>query len=232
MKRIGFLFEKIVDINNIVLAHLNARQRKTHYKEVQMVDRDVLGYCKKIQKMLIDKTYTTSEYHTFKIIDRGKERDICELPYYPDRIIQWAIMQVLEKVFMRQLISTTYAALPGEYKWNKKRKKFISSRGSHAALVKLEKFMEDREGTRYCLKLDVKKFFPNINKDILKSILRRLIKDNDVLLLLDDIIDSWEQGIPIGNFTSQYFGNIYLSFSTTGLKNRSASNTTCGIWTI
>lgn len=220
MKRTGFLFEKIVDINNIVLAHLNARQRKTHYKEVQMVDRDVLGYCKKIQKMLIDKTYTTSEYHTFKIIDRGKERDICELPYYPDRIIQWAIMQVLEKVFMKQLISTTYAALPGEYKWDKKRKKFISNRGSHAALVKLQKFMEDREGTRYCLKLDVKKFFPNINKDILKGILRRLIKDRDVLLLLDDIIDSWEQGIPIGNFTSQYFGNIYLSFFDHWLKEQ------------
>lgn len=220
MKRKGFLFEKIVDINNIVRAHLNARKRKTHYKEVQMVDRDILGYCTKIQKMLIDKTYTTSKYHTFKISDRGKERDICELPYYPDRIIQWAIMQVLEEVFMKHLISTTYTALPGEYKWDKKRKKYLSNRGTHAALAKLHEYMEDREGTRYCLKLDVKKFFPNINKDILKGLLRRLIKDRDALWLLDDIIDSGEQGIPIGNFTSQYFGNIYLSFFDHWLKEQ------------
>lgn len=211
MKRTGFLFEKIVDINNIVLARLNARQNKTNDKQVQMVDRDILGYCKRIQKMLIDKTYTTSKYHTFKIKDRGKERDICELPYFPDRIVQWAIMQVLEKVFMKHLISTTYAALRGEYRWSKKRKKFVSDRGTHAALTKLHKFMEDREGTQYCLKLDVKKFFPSIHKDILKRILRRLFKDDDVLWILDDIVDSGEQGIPIGNYTSQYFGNIYLS---------------------
>ena len=95
MKRYGNLFERIVDINNIVRAHLNARKGKTRDKDVRRVDRDVLGYCTKIRQMLIDKTYTTSEYHLFEIEDSGKQREIAELPYYPDRIIQWAVLQVI-----------------------------------------------------------------------------------------------------------------------------------------
>lgn len=216
MKRYGNLFERIVDINNIVRAHLNARRHKTRYKEVRRVDRDVLGYCTKIRQMLIDKTYTTSEYHIFEIEDNGKHREIAELPYYPDRIIQWAIMQVLEEPLMKHFIPTTYAAMSGKKKRNKKFKKRISERGPHAALAKLQEYAEDKDNTRYCLKMDVKKFFPNIDKAILKSLLRRKFKDKDLLWLLDDIVDSYDKGnpkgIPIGSFTSQYFGNFYLSY--------------------
>lgn len=198
MKRIGNLFGKITDINNITRAHLNARKGKTHYREVKMVDKDVLGYCTKIQQMLINKTYTTSKYHTFEINDRGKQRDICELPYYPDRMVHWAILQVIEGIFCKHFIDQTYAAIP--------------NKGTHKAKTKLEEYMKDREGAKYCLKLDVKKFFPSIKPEILKALLRSKIKCNDTLWLLDDIIDSYDKGIPIGNYTSQYFGNYYLSF--------------------
>jgi hypothetical protein len=95
MKRHGQIFAKIVDINNIIRAHGNARKGKTNYKEVKMVDSDVLGYCSKIRDMLVNRTYTTSKYHEFEINDRGKQRSICELPYYPDRIIQWALLQII-----------------------------------------------------------------------------------------------------------------------------------------
>ncbi len=203
MKRYGDLFERIVDINNIVRAHLNARKHKTKDKDVRRVDRDVLGYCMKIRQMLIDKTYTTSEYHIFEIEDNGKRREIVELPYYPDRIIQWAILQVIEPIFCKHLIPTTYAALP--------------KRGTHAALTKLRAYIaNDPTGTSECMKADVKKFFPNINKAILKALLRRKFKDKDLLWLLDDIIDSYDKGnpkgIPIGSYMSQYFGNFYLSY--------------------
>ncbi|MCM1232828.1 MAG: RNA-directed DNA polymerase [Roseburia sp.] len=211
MKRYGNLFEKIVDINNIVQAHLNARKHKTKNKDGRRVDRDVLGYCSKIRQMLIDKTYTTSEYHIFEIEDNGKRREIAELPYYPDRIIQWAILQVIEPIFCKHLIPTTYAALP--------------ERGTHAALAKLRKYVsDDTEGTRYCLKMDVRKFFPNIDKARLKSLLRRKFKDKDLLWLLDDIVDSYDKGnpkgIPIGSYTSQYFGNFYLSYFDHWLKEQ------------
>ncbi len=70
--------------------------------------------------------------------------------------------------------------------------------------------LKDVEATTYCLKLDIKKFYPNVNHDILKQQLRRKIKDKALLWLLDEIIDS-SPGLPIGNLLSQYFGNFYLS---------------------
>ena len=70
---------------------------------------------------------------------------------------------------------------------------------------------EDPEHTTYCLKMDIVKFYPSIDHDILKTILRKKIKDKDLLWLLDVIIDSAD-GVPIGNYLSQYFANIYLAF--------------------
>jgi hypothetical protein len=198
MKRVGNLFEKITKYENIMIAHINACKGKNNLRGVQIVNKSPGKYCEQLRQMLLDKTYTTSPYHKFKIVDRDKERDICELPYYPDRIIQWALIQVIEPIFCKHFISTTYAAIP--------------NKGTHKALMKLHEYMQDRMGTQYCLKLDVKKFFPNIDKEILKTLLRKKIKCKDTLWLLDDIVDSYDKGIPIGNFTSQYFGNYYLSF--------------------
>jgi RNA-directed DNA polymerase len=70
--------------------------------------------------------------------------------------------------------------------------------------------LKDVAGTQYCLKLDVRKFYPSIDHDVLKKLLRRKFKDSDLLWLLDEIIDS-APGLPIGNYLSQYFANFYLS---------------------
>jgi len=69
----------------------------------------------------------------------------------------------------------------------------------------------DNKNLKYCLKLDIEKFYPNINHDILNSLLRKKFKDEDLLWLLDEIIDSTE-GIPIGNYLSQWFANFYLCY--------------------
>ena len=69
----------------------------------------------------------------------------------------------------------------------------------------------DEAGTTYCLKLDIKKFYASIDHDILKQLLRRKFKDQDLLWLLDEIIHSAE-GVPIGNYLSQYFANFYLTY--------------------
>lgn len=206
MKRYGNLFNKIADIDNILRAHENARKGKVNLPEVKMVDADKCGYCEKIQKMLFDGTFTTSPYHVFILNERGKDREICDLPYYPDRIVQWAILQIIEPMFMSHFIEQTYAALP--------------KRGSHKALYKLHDYMNDRNGTYYCLKMDVRKFFPSIDIKILKEQLRRRFKDVELLRVLDDIADSYANGIPIGNYTSQYYGNYYLSFFDHWLKEQ------------
>lgn len=183
-------------MDNLVLAHQNARKGKTHYTDVQKVDADLELYLHAINQMLKDKTYRTSEYKIFAKHDGKKEREIFVLPYYPDRIIQWAIVQVLEPIWESTLITNTFSSLKG--------------RGIHQGLVKLQKDLQNRKDTKYCLKFDIKKFYPSIDHAILKSIIRKKIKDEDVLELLDGIIDG-APGVPIGNYLSQYFGNLYLS---------------------
>ncbi len=198
MKRYNNIFEKIINIDNLRLAHHKARKGKRHYKEVQIVDSNIDYYLNELQFMLQYGIFTTSNYDVYTITDRGKEREIHKLPYYPDRIVQWAIMLQIENVFLKHFIYDTYAAIP--------------KRGMHLALKRLHKAMEDRECTKYCLKIDVKKFFPSIDTNILKRMIRKKFKDKDLLWLLDDNIDSTNgNGVPIGNYTSQYFGNFYLS---------------------
>lgn len=92
MKRYGNIYPKIYDMENLKEAHRNARKDKTYYKEVKMVDADPEHYLGEIQKMLQEQTYKVSEYSIQTISDKGKERELMKLPYFPDRIIQWAVM--------------------------------------------------------------------------------------------------------------------------------------------
>lgn len=197
MKRHNNLFEQIVDNNNLLLAHSNARKNKTFYKEVKMVDKNPKYYCQEIQKMLIGKTYKVSSYEVFEKIDKGKTRLISKLPYYPDRIIQWAVLQIIGPIFEKMFIYDTYSSIP--------------NRGIHFGLKRVKEALKDEYNTKYCLKLDIKQYYPSINHGILKDKLRRKFKDKDLLWLLDVIIDSFDKGIPIGNYLSQYFANYYLT---------------------
>lgn len=200
MKRFGNLYERIYDMDNLRLAHKNARRGKGWYKEVLMVDGNPDYYLGILQNQLKDKTYHTSQYETFIKKDGGKERVIYKLPYFPDRICQWAILQVIEPILIRNLTIDTYSAIPG--------------RGIHFGLNRVRRDLRtDPEGCRYCLKLDARKYYPSINRDILKAKYARIFKDKDLLWLLNEIIDSadGDAGVPIGNYLSQYSGNLYFS---------------------
>ncbi len=196
MKRYNNLYKQIYDIENIKLAHKNARKGKAHYSEVKMVEANPEKYFMKIRNILKDKTFRNSEYKVFTRECNGKEREIFKLPYFSDRIIHHCIMNILEPIWMKTLISDTYSSL--------------KNRGIHKGVKRIKRALKDRENTKYCLKMDVRKFYPSINHVILKQVIRRKIKDKDLLWLLDEIIDS-AKGVPIGNYLSQYFGNLYLS---------------------
>ncbi len=197
MKRFGYLYEKIYDVDNIKLAHKNARKGKLHYKEVQMVDNNLDEYAEKLHVLLKEKKFKNSKYVVFKKkTDNGKIREIYKLPYFPDRIVHHAIMQIIEPIWKPTLIRDTFSSIKG--------------RGVHDGIRRITKALNDNEGTRYCLKLDISKYYPSIPNDILKQVIRKKIKDNDLLQLLDEIINS-TKGVPIGNYLSQYFGNLYLS---------------------
>lgn len=196
MKRHGNLFEQIVNLDNLLLAHYNARKGKTHYSEVQEIDTDPIFYCKQIQQMLINNKYDVSNYR-IKEIYEPKHRIIYILPYYPDRIIQHAIMQIINPIFESTFIYTSYAARKGK--------------GLHDASQKLYGYLQDKHNTLYCLQFDIHQFYPSINHNILKSFINKKIKCKQTLNLINTIIDSNKLGIPIGNYISQLFGNIYLN---------------------
>lgn len=200
MKRIGKIWKKIVDLDNIREAHKRASEDKSYYRDVKMVNSNPDYYLKEVQRLLITHEYEVSEYIVQLINDKGKERKLMKLKYFPDRIIQWAIMLQIEPLFTRTFCFHTCASIP--------------KRGSKRINRLIEEYLEDEEGTKYCYKIDVKKFYPNVNQRILKKLLRKKIKDKDLLWLLDLIIDSYptEVGLPIGSYLSQYLANFYLAY--------------------
>lgn len=208
MKRYGNIYAKIYDMDNLRLAHENARKDKLYYKEVKMVDSNPEYYLKEIQKMLMNKTYEVSEYDVSVLNDKGKERELMKLPYYPDRIIQWAIMLQIESIFMKVFCAHSCAS--------------IKDRGITKAARITENAMKDEKNAKYCLKIDVSKFYPNIHHATLKMLLRKKIKDRKLLELLFQIIDSYpgEKGVPIGSYLSQYLANFYLAYFDHWLKEK------------
>ena len=197
MKRVGNLYPEICSIENLRLAHRNARRGKGRYKEVVMVDADEDRYLLELQQSLLDRTYSTSDYTIFEKRDGPKVRILYKLPYFPDRVCQWAIMQVIEPHLMRTLIYDTYSAIPG--------------RGPHLAWSRVNQALYHKPETKYCLKFDIRQYYPSIQHDILKLQYRRIFKDPNLLWLIDEIIDSSYPGVPIGNYLSQWSGNLYLS---------------------
>lgn len=195
MKRHGYLFEQICSPSNLLLAAHNAAKGKHRRDEVKQFFSELDNNLQELRTELLERTYKTSPYEIF-IKYEPKRREIYKLPFR-DRVVQWAIMQVLEPIWTPQFTADTHACIKG--------------RGIHSLHKKLrEDLATDPEGTKYCFKLDVSKFYPSIDHDILKSVLRRKIKDPAVLWLLDSIIAS-APGVPIGNYISQYFANLYLS---------------------
>jgi RNA-directed DNA polymerase len=196
MKRIGNIFYNTYDMNNLIAAEKKARKGKSHQHGVKLFDRDPKGNLLSLQYMLQNKTYRTSPYTTF-ILKEKKERLISRLPYFPDRIAHHAIMLPLKPMFMRTFTADTYSC--------------IEKRGTHAEHRYIQRSFRKPQETMWALQLDVVKFFPNIHHDILKQLLRRKLKDRDMLWVLDEIIDS-APGLPIGNYLSQYLSNFYLSY--------------------
>lgn len=194
MKRIDNLFDQMVTTENILAADKKARIGKTNRKDVKLFDQNKEENIRSIQSMLVNQTYQVSAYRVFVVFE-PKRRDVYQLPYQ-DHLIQHIIMNVMDGMFTGMLTADTYSCIKG--------------RGIHGALKAVKTALLDERSTRYCLKLDIRKFYPSIDHSIIKSQLRRKIKDQRVLRLFDVIIDSAE-GLPIGNYLSLPLANFHLT---------------------
>lgn len=196
MKRINNIFDKICTIENINKADDRARKNKTKRYGINLHDKNRDIENQQLLAKLQNLTYKTSTYSTYTIYE-PKERLIFRLPYYPDRIAHHSIMNIMEPIWVKIFIKNTYSC--------------IKERGIHKLANDIKHALKDQKETRYCLKLDIKKFYPSIDHDILLDIIKRKVKDKRLLQLLTEIIYSAD-GVPIGNYLSQFFANLYLAY--------------------
>lgn len=196
MKRAGNLIGRIADLDNLLLAFYKAQKGKKVQREVVEYRNSLHANLQKLSRQITNGNVEVGNYRKFTIID-PKKRVICAAAF-GERVLHHAIMSVCQPYFERNLIYDTYATRVGK--------------GVYSALERAKSAMPKYA---YVAKLDVRKYFDSISHDRLKSLLRRLYKDNILLRILDQIIDSYEVrqgcGLPIGNLTSQYYANYYLS---------------------
>ena len=204
MKRHGNLWDKIISPENLEVAFEKAARGKKWQSKVQKALRDKVVLLEQLHIALKNKTFTTSSYRTKRIFE-PKQRDIYILPFYPDRIVQHAIMNVLEPIWDNLLIYDSYACR--------------KDKGQHKGSLRCMEFVRRN---KYCLKCDISKFYPSVNHKILSVIIRKKIKCKNTLWLLDNIINSidGDTNVPIGNYLSQWFGNIYMNELDSLLKHK------------
>ena len=196
MKTYRDLFDRICTFENFQKAYKNAVKGKSHYKDVKMIRQTgVNKYLRSLLDEVRSKQYKVSPYINFQLYTGHKWREISKLPM-KDRIVQHAIMIYLEPIFRETFIVDTYSS--------------IKYRGIHRGLARVRKVLREYD-YKYYLKLDVHKCYPSLDQGILKQKLAEKFKDKDLLWLLYEIVDSCPHGVPIGNYTSQYFNNFYFS---------------------
>ena len=207
MKRIGNIYEKLIDKDNILAAIKKASAGKRHRESVQRVLADIPGHVDQIHALLKNKTYKPCRVQekTVKEGARQKERKITTIKFFPDQIIHWCAVLQIQDAIMKSAYQLSCGSMPG--------------RGTHYARNFVARWMQrDRKNTKYVAKLDVSKFYPSIPHEQVKASLRRKFKDSDLLWLLDSIIGHWSRdkkeqdktGLPIGFLTSQWFANLLL----------------------
>ena len=194
-------FDKKLSYENILKAHKLSRKGKGYREEVILFNLKQEEYAMWLYENLSNMTYKHGGYTTFYIYE-PKMRKI-EKSRYIDRIVhRWVVDNFLIPYFVPTFINTTYACL--------------KDRGMHKACLDLQfamKHCKRKWDNYYILKMDVRKYFQNIGKGILYNVLKKKINDKKLLWLLKEIIYSneGEKGLPIGNYTSQMFANIYLN---------------------
>jgi retron-type reverse transcriptase len=213
MKRYGNLWETLVSWENLLLGARKARRGKRDRVSVQRFEFDLESNLLALQGELAGGTYRPGPFTTHWIT-RPKPRLISAAPYR-DRVVHHALMNVLEPILDRHFHPHSYACRKGK--------------GTHAGADRVQSLLGRH---RYFVQFDIHKYFPSIDHEILKAVFRRVIKDRRVLGLMDLIVDNSNQqepipeyfpgddlftphqrrrGLPIGNLTSQWFANWYLS---------------------
>jgi hypothetical protein len=215
VKTYKHLYDKVHDFENLYLAYRKARKGKRGRAQPAQFERVQEEQLIALQDELQALTYKPGRYHNFYVHD-PKKRLISAAPFR-DRVVHHALYRVIEPIWEARFIDDTYANRVGK--------------GTHRALDRAQSYARKYQ---YVLQCDVRQFFPSIDHVLLRAEFSRLIRDEDVLWLCDEILKSGEgvlgeeyemswyrgddlfavnrpRGLPIGNLTSQFWANVYLN---------------------
>jgi len=195
MKTIKRTKEFITNYETLYRAWVEVRKGKTFTSKVLEYESNLVVNLVNLQSRLIDGTYKPKGYKVFSIYE-PKER-IIKAPYLEDRIVHHALLLAVGKTLDRRMVENSYACRIGK--------------GTHKASEKLQSNLIAYKNKGYCLKIDIKKYFYNINHEVLFSILKKHIKCSFALNLFKMFFDAEGKGIPLGNVTSQLLANLYLN---------------------
>ena len=199
MRREGYIIEEIVDYSNMSESFnqvLRGKKRKRcRQGRYLLAHREEV--IQELSKQIADGSFRVSGYHEREIIEGGKLRRI-QILSMKDRIAVHAIMAVVDKHLKKRFIRTTSASIEG--------------RGMHDLMKYIRQDLkDDPEGTRYCYKFDISKFYENVKPDFVMYCVRRMFKDKTLIILLDSFVRMMPEGISIGLRSSQGLGNLLLS---------------------
>jgi len=210
-------FEEIINIENLLAAWKEFERGKKSRKDVQEFSLNLMDNIFSLHRDLLYHTYRHGSYQAFKIND-PKPRDIHKASVR-DRLLHHAIYRIMYPFFEKTFIADSYSCQIGK--------------GTHRAINRFRMFSYkvSKNNTRTCwiLKCDIRKFFANINHGILLGVLGKYIPDKNIIRLLENVVESFEntygaalfldpresgddkKGLPLGNLTSQLFVNIYMN---------------------
>lgn len=190
----GISFEETFNIEQLKLSDERVRKRRKNKKCIEIWDKNKEENQKKLLEDIVEGRYTVSPYYNVDVM-LEKPRTLAILPH-KDRIFQDMLLRSMKTYFDRIFIKHSYACIIG--------------RGTTKCIKDLQKILkEDVFNTKYYIQLDIKKYFPSVNGEILKIIIRKSIHNKQLLLYHDILIDSYN-GLPIGNSTSQYYANLFI----------------------
>src|SRR3989338_5051094 len=214
MKTYNRLYERLYSYENLYLAYQKARKEKTKKQYVLDFEAYLEGNLIRLKKDLQTFDYKPNKLKKFIVRD-PKTRTI-HASAFRDRVVHHALVNILEPIFERIFIQDSYASR--------------KDKGTHPAVNRFILFMRkvSRNGKcvknswnrnsicGYVFKADIKKYFDNVDHEVLLGIIGRKVRDSGVLWLVKVILDNFDsplkgKSMPLGNYTSQFFANVYLN---------------------
>lgn len=200
----SLFFDEIFSMDNLEKAYKRTLTEGGKFRnEALIFQRNETVNLVRLQKLMYSGKYKFSGYEHFEVFE--PKRRVINAPMYKDKIVQAALSIKLNELYNPKFIFDSYSCIEGK--------------GTHKAVAKVQKNMRSAHdkwgGDAYIVKVDVSKFFYSIDRSIAKQLYRKVIKEADVLAVVDEIVDSADEideiGLPLGNSISQLCANIYLN---------------------